>query len=99
LKPERRPIRYLQIAAFDLKGNVIHELSSDVKGRFTVSSRLERKLSAVTNGVEWYAIMVEGTNLKPARWTANLDIQPRTPSGKPQGMPLSVDVEPKDRKE
>lgn len=42
--------------------------------------------------------MVGKDTLKHARWTASLDIQPKTPSGKPQGMPLSVDLEPKDKK-
>jgi hypothetical protein len=36
--------------------------------------------------------------LKPARQTASLDIQPKSSSGKPLGMPLSVDVEPKRKK-
>jgi hypothetical protein len=35
--------------------------------------------------------------LKPARQIATLEVQPKTPSGKPAGMPLSVDVEPKEK--
>ncbi len=42
--------------------------------------------------------MMKNGTLKPARQVASFEVQPKTPSGKPVGMPVSVDVEPKNKK-
>jgi len=42
--------------------------------------------------------MTENSTLKPARQIASFEVQPKTSSGKPLGMPHSIDVEPKGKK-
>jgi len=42
--------------------------------------------------------MATNNILKPSRNVADIEIQPRSPSGKPLGMPRSVPVEPKEKK-